>query len=340
MNRITSIAIISLVLAAIFTGVVFFSVLPKTPAPVRTDTEDSKPVRMLTEQELSTLLDRCQADYLQRNREILTDFRKQLEIAGQEEFRTANRNIDGIVRRLTGVGTTSKLCWKMAKDRIMGTHDTEEALSEVLVPGFIRPCQAGCLEVGDAFQQFSLKMSENRNRYHADLLSAGSRLPQPQIDKWKDELALSHGYLSASFQELVLEKSITAIGAGLDVLFLKASLHALKNTCGFIAAKFAGSATTAGVCSCADGPLPIGDIAGGIIFIGSSIWCAYDIYKVQVILPQELHNTMKKSAETAERYAKEQAEMRAMELTASCEKESLSVLDGLKENVKNNGVAK
>ena len=50
----------------------------------------------------------------------------------------------------------------------------------------------------------------------------------------------------------------------------------------------AGTATAAAGSAVADGPLPIGDIVGGVITIGGLVWSSYDIYHVTKQMPDEM----------------------------------------------------
>ena len=127
---------VSLIIAfAIFA---YVGLSPK-PEPIKAIKEDIP--AELSSIDVLRLIDEKQAGYLKKNRQALESFRAALKTAGADKFRNAKNGIDGAVSELTGLTVTAKLCWKMAKDQLCDTKDTDEAIGSVIGPKIIQPSQ-------------------------------------------------------------------------------------------------------------------------------------------------------------------------------------------------------
>ena len=66
-----------------------------------------------------------------------------LDAKAQPFFNEARRNIPAVVKKMAEIGTTCKLCWLMARDKLAGTHETQEYLASILEKQIIAPCRKG-----------------------------------------------------------------------------------------------------------------------------------------------------------------------------------------------------
>lgn len=65
----------------------------------------------------------------------------------------------------------------------------------------------------------------------------------------------------------------------------------------------AASAGTAAV----DGPLPVGDIIGGVATVGCTLWSGWDVYQASKVLPAKLAETLRSATDECERQCREDA---------------------------------
>ena len=100
----------------------------------------------------------------------------------------------------------------------------------------------------------------------------------------------------ADVEEHAKDTAFATVGGALELAMIKSSYDVIKKlvltvaevALSSTAKKMVGSATAAAGCAVADGPLPIGDIVGGVITVAGLGWSAYDIYSVTKTMPDEM----------------------------------------------------
>ena len=64
---------------------------------------------------------------------------------------------------------------------------------------------------------------------------------------------------------------------------------------------------TAGIGAAAvDGPLPVGDIIGGVAVLGCTAWTAVDVYRATKVLPARLADALNKATRDCERQCRDE----------------------------------
>ena len=74
-----------------------------------------------------------------------------LDAKAQPHFDEARRNVPAVVEKMTEIGSTCRICWLMARDKLAGTHETQEYLASVLEKPIISPCRKGAAVYGCDF---------------------------------------------------------------------------------------------------------------------------------------------------------------------------------------------
>ena len=183
-----------------------------------------------------------------------------LDAQAKPHFDEARRNIPSVVDQMTGTGALCKLCWLMSRDKITGSHKTQDYLESILNGSIVGPCRAGA------------------RVYGCDITSAG----------------FVNGVRSVN-SDYALTGAYALTGLSVEVLFLKKTIASLRTVLGRIVARFAASYRGGTACAAADGPLPIGDIIGIVIAAGGTVWSAYDLYQVKTQLGPEIKNLLLQS---------------------------------------------
>ncbi|MBP5182359.1 MAG: hypothetical protein J6331_04960 [Lentisphaeria bacterium] len=244
--------------------------------------------------------------YLAENEKAFREFEKKFSQAGEEEFLLAKKNVPGAAKEFSHAGWNLKLCCKMAKDALYKTDDAGKALAEKLKPGILAPCERGNTLLRAELENFLLVLTENENRFHADLaLCAGQSGRFGSRETARLRFLLECGKFAQQAQSDALDRVLTLFSAGLELLFLRSTLKMISSAFRHIVARLVLTGTSSGICAAADGPLPVGDIIGAVLGIGGGIWCACDLYRISKTLPEEMEKNL---ALLVENYRKESRE--------------------------------
>ena len=181
-----------------------------------------------------------------------------LDAKAQPYFDEARRNIPAVVDKLTEIGTTCRLCGLMVRDKLTGTHETQDFLSNVLGKPIITPCSKGA-EV-----------------YGCDFNTPGF------LDNLKS--------VNADYAEI---ETYALGGLALEAVFLKQTIAALTSTLGSIVARLSATFGSGAACAAADGPFPFGDTVAVVLAAGGTAWSGYDLYQARKRLPAELTALLK-----------------------------------------------
>ena len=283
--------------------------------------------------ELKRLIEESTAEFQKQNEEAFRKLNEAISTAGSEKFRQARKNIPGVVNEFSKIKVGTKLVWKMAKDRVCDTHDTQEAMGVVVGPAIIQPCQEGHGEILNALNTYLHTLQENDNQYRARLAQALGKHATTAEDSAARNDFLNNNILDFEnkVKEMAVLQTTTALGVALELVFIRSTVKVVSRIGMKVVSKIIKTASTAGICAAADGPFPVGDVIGVVIAVGGTAWCAYDIYKMCKVLPKEMSDSLNKSVDQYE----ESARKEALEHAAKVLKEVRESSNKLSENLQN-----
>ena len=178
---------------------------------------------------------------------------ERLDAKAQPFFDEASRNVPAVVETLTEIGTTCRLCGLMVRDKLAGTHETQEYLSSALKVPIIVPCRKGAEVYGCDFE-------------HVGFLDS--------LAEVNADYAAIKGYALGGFV--------------LEAVFIRQTIAALTSTLGGIVTRLSATFGSGTASAVADGPLPVGDIIAIVMAAGGTAWSGYDLWKAREQLPAEL----------------------------------------------------
>ena len=176
-----------------------------------------------------------------------------LDAKAQPYFDEASRNVPAVVETLTEIGATCRLCGLMLRDKLVGTHETQDYLSSVLKEPIIVPCRKGAEVYGCGFS------------------SAGF------LDSLKS--------VNADYAAI---KGYALGGLAIEAIFIRQTIASLNMTLGSVVARLSATFGSGTASAVADGPLPVGDIIAIVMAAGGTAWSGYDLWKAREQLPAEL----------------------------------------------------
>lgn len=199
-------------------------------------------------------------------------------------------NVPEATARLTSWETSADLALRLAADRLNGTDTAAPLVANIITPAIGAPCCQATALARQHLDRLRLQLAENNTLYGADLAAMLSgpdlapALPEDMLEDFGAALADTAGQINSA----AFETALAAVSAGADALFIQGGLAAMTRVAAAAAARMAaGSAIGAG-CAAADGPMPVGDIIGALLFAGGTAWTTWDLYNARIRLPREI----------------------------------------------------
>lgn len=245
----------------------------------------------LLRQQIETLTNGYQADCSR----IVSQYMNLLESNIESDFSQARNSIPRVVDDLSGFGACVKLSYKAAKDRLKGTNDFQEAYMAVIDGPIVQPSLRAHRTANEMLQMLDHRLKERYAQYSVDLAAACGRGVQesqiPASDLARLEECINN--VAAYAQQYQAQKLMTAVGVTIEAIFIRQTCSAIVTLFAKPVAKISGSLGAGAICAAADGPIPIGDVVGGVLAIGGLAWTAYDVYEVTSVMPKRLESELR-----------------------------------------------
>lgn len=172
-------------------------------------------------------------------------------------FDEARSKVASAVEQLSGFKNTLHLTYLMVKDKITGTTEAADHVGAVLRSTVLGPCADAIRSYDLDFNSEALleQMSAICENSSTRILYAGSAL-------------------------------------GIEGLTLRSTLAAIGNTLSAVVARLSAAWSGALGCAAADGPFPFGDMLGGLLAVGGTVWSTSELTDAAEDLPAVLTETL------------------------------------------------
>lgn len=321
----------SVILISLFTLVHFMN-----PSVTRIKVQPKPMSSFWNNDRLCRQIDDLQIAYDADCAKLLNEFQSEVARRVSPDFTKAHNSVSAAVDRLCGFGTCVKLCYKAAKDKIIGSHDFKDAYISVLDDPIIQPCIHANAVASDMLQKLHLKLKERHSQYVTDLASvygkdmSANNLPAKDLETLQNCI----GKLAGKTQKLNLNTILAGAGVSFEAIFIYQTYKCIIKLFVKPAAKICSSTGTAGICAAADGPLPFGDIVGGVVTIGGLVWTAWDVYEVTCLIPKELKSELKNGVDMTKNCLLKESRSRAYELVMTYRQSGDEINKELKTKLK------
>lgn len=223
-------------------------------------------------------------------------------------FRNSEDGVRFLASRegLCGFKSLAVLAWKMAYDKCKGTQRAEEALQPLVQSNVVEHVEGAVHIYNRWLDDFRKDIIAEERAFAIDLAARGAKF-RNEVSILSIEEASSADLSVKQFvddmRELATKSAFTAFGTAVELAMIKSSWGAIKTIVKAIATRslsgvvcrMTASVGTGVGAAAADGPLPVGDVIGAVVIVGTTIWAAYDIYKVTESMPDEMRSKMLKS---------------------------------------------
>lgn len=193
-----------------------------------------------------------------------------------EARKEVSSKADVATQPFRGFGNASSCAATGAKDKLCGGQELQNHIRRSLEPatGLLHSTREKILvEIATTRQNSMARANDYRKETLQFARDAG-------MDPTLIDMKLPAIGEMAKRLDHAIDKTLSAeIGVSLELIFIKPTIKILMKVLGRAIATAAGTASAAGTACIADGPLPIGDIIGGTIVLGGSVWTAHDIWQ-------------------------------------------------------------
>ena len=236
------------------------------------------------------------AEPVERYRKMLP--RSEAEVA----FRNSEDGAAFIASKegLCGFKCCVSLAYKMAYDKVKGTTRTEDAISPIVKEKIVDELEKAVSVYARWTADFQKELATEEAALAADLAVKGKSF-ESAVSVLSEEnaksVSLAVDAFSRDVQDHAYKATSATVGLAVEAVMIRASYMAIKNVVVRLAGvalssavKRAGtSIAVGGAAAVVDGPLPILDVAGGVIAVAGLSWSAYEIYDATKTMPDEMN---------------------------------------------------
>ncbi|MCX7698034.1 MAG: hypothetical protein N2114_01015 [Candidatus Goldbacteria bacterium] len=213
-------------------------------------------------------------------------------------FSQAQANIPYVIQKLAGFKGCATIAYFMAKDKVDHGSETEKFITEIIGQYIIEPSLKGVKESQIIIAKLNEQLAKNYTDMAVELASTSKTViqnsgynPSKNLVDFINKL----NPIPEKTTEIAIGTLSSAFGIALEGVFIKSTISAAQRVLGSIAARTSTTVLASLAAAAADGPIPIGDIIGLIIATGGAVWTAYDLYKAQYVLKNEITDTLENS---------------------------------------------
>ncbi|MCX6985550.1 MAG: hypothetical protein NT118_12505 [Lentisphaerae bacterium] len=220
-----------------------------------------------------------------KNREAFAASKSRIENALDESCANARRNIKNVTDKLCSFKGCATICYHIAKG------DSDQYIHGIVKPQITDECLKGAEKAASELIVLEDTLATNSTEMQIQMVTSTEQVLKDS--KGIDTTAFSNlvkdtSKYSQASKDQAISKSMATAGLGLSACFVRGTCATGMRLLGHIGKRLGVASGASMVAAVADGPLPIGDVVGVIIEVGGISWCAYDIYKIQGTLKNEI----------------------------------------------------
>ena len=241
---------------------------------------------------LASEIKRLRADYVAELDRAQDEFNSSVESVARLRFGQVEYMVPSVADRFGTLSRCAGLVKCLAVDKVKGGNSTEDMVNEELEKDFYVALYAARDAVGECVKTYAARMENARSRYGLALNGLGATEEFADDARYNAVLSAASQKIEVSKAELRSGQNAAAISAAVELIFIRQTVSMVAKVLGKIAAREAGAALAGAGAAAADGPFPIGDVIGGVVFLGSTAWSGYEVYKATKVLPARLSESM------------------------------------------------
>ena len=250
---------------------------------------------------LASEIKRLRADYVAELDRAQDEFNSSVEAVARSRFGQVESMVPSVANRFGTLSRCAGLVKCLAVDKVKGGNSTEASVNEELEKDFYVALYAARDAVGECVKTYAARMENARSRYGLALKGLGATEEFADDARYNAVLAAASQKIEVSKAELRSGQNAAAMSAAVELIFIRQTVSMVAKVLGKIAAREAAAAAAGAGAAAVDGPLPVGDVIGGVFFLGSTAWSGYEVYKATKVLPAELSESMRDAVDSSRR---------------------------------------
>ena len=240
------------------------------------------------------------ADYVAALDRHYAVFLADVESDASARFGEVRDEIPDVAGKFGAFSRCKELLVTLVKDKISKGNRTEQSIKRDLEADFYRGLYDARDKVNAHLVTFLRNAEAERKSFHRELEVELDSIELPGDEAFKGLLTDGGDRIEKSKRNLLEGQIAATISTAFEAACIRFTVNTVSRILGRAAARIAGSAAVGAGAAMVDGPLPIGDVVGGVIVAGSTAWSVYDVYEATKTLPAELEKTLRSVVDDCE----------------------------------------
>lgn len=229
-----------------------------------------------------------QTDYAAAIDRHYAAFVSEVESVATAKFNNVRNGIPSVVGKFGTFTRCKDLLMTLVRDKVDNGDRTADSLKHDLEANFYRGLYDAHDKVNACLVSFLKNAEEERRSFRHELEVELDSIELPSDEVFSSLLADGGERIEKCKRKLAEGQIVAAISAIIEATCIRATISTVAKILGKTAARMTGSIVFGAGAVVADGPIPIGDVVGGVAVLGSTCWTAYDIWQATKVLPKEL----------------------------------------------------
>ncbi len=247
------------------------------------------------------VMEELRAGYLSSVKRLHENFRKEVAGIAQSEFASVRASIPAVADKFGGFSRCKDLFKDMVIDKIKGGNRVEKSINANLEQEYYNSLYAARDKVVASLEELVLNLDAVRKEYRFSMEKELALECLPGDESYEKHLKEYSAKIEEKKLALKSAQNVAAITTAIEVLLVRQTVAAVSRLLGRAVVRQVAALGTGAVAAIVDGPLPVGDIIGGLIAIGGLGFAAHDIYNATKVLPMELRKALTETTDACEK---------------------------------------
>ena len=245
---------------------------------------------------------RLHAEYAASLKRHYSTFLCDVDQIGGAQFCAVRSRIPGVVGKFGTFSRCKELFTTIVTDRLKGGNATGDGIRRDLEADYYRGLYAARDRVYECLGSFLRNADAAKDAFKLELEAELDDVELPGDEVYKSLLEECGNRIEQKKSALNTAQIDAAISVAFEAVCIRQTVATVARILGKAAARQAGTMAAGAGAAVVDGPLPVGDIIGGVAVLGCTAWSVWDVYKATKVLPAELRATLESATADCERH--------------------------------------
>lgn len=246
----------------------------------------------------------------------LEAFRADVDATAAEAFGLVRANVPLVAEKFGAFSKCAALAKAIVCDKLAGGNRTENEIRTDLEADYYRGLYAANDAVAECLGHLKENLEQESRAFRAEIEKELASEQQLGDEEYQMMLELCGERIEAVKNDLSCAQLVAGFSVAIEAFCIRETVKTVGSILGTAATRQAGTMAAGAGAACADGPLPILDIFGGIAVLGCTAWTGWDVYKATRVIPEKLSCALFESVDNCERQCREEIVKRGEEMAA------------------------